>query len=473
MLARLPLVLQNYCRLDIKNPILLGVSGGPDSVCLLDLLSRLGYRIVVAHFNHRLRAEAHEEARRVGDLADRMGVPFVVGSQDVAQYAQIKGLSIEEAAREARYKFLFEQAERLHVQAVMVGHTADDQVETVLMHLLRGAGLDGLQGMAYRSLPNPWSENIPLVRPLLAFWRQEILDYLDEHELQATIDVSNLDTTFFRNRLRLETIPYLEKVQPQLRQLLWRSADIIHHENLLLDALVGNAWIACVTEQGKGYLGLRLAALREQPTAMQRRLLRRAINKLRPGLRDVSFDTIERGLAFIASSQYQGRCSLVGELVLYKEGEIVWLSSWEAELPDVSWPKMPGAQPMELHIPGEVTLSQGWTLRAVQIMATDQIREAIDSNADPFQAWFDADELPERLQVRSRRPGDRFKPRGMQGHSLKISDLMINLKVPQRARQGWPLVCAGEEIIWVPGCRQDQRGQVGPETRRILHLTLE
>jgi len=150
MLARLPLVLQNYCRLDIKNPILLGVSGGPDSVCLLDLLSRLGYRIVVAHFNHRLRAEAHEEARRVGDLVDRMRVPFVVGSQDVARYAQIKGLSIEEAAREARYKFLFEQAERLHVQAVMVGHTADDQVETVLMHLLRGAGLDGLQGMAYR-----------------------------------------------------------------------------------------------------------------------------------------------------------------------------------------------------------------------------------------------------------------------------------------------------------------------------------
>lgn len=472
MLARMSDVLHNYCQIDSALPVLLGVSGGPDSVCLLDMLSHLGYRVVVGHFNHRLRDEAFDEARRVEELAAQMQVPFVSDSQDVASYARLKGLSIEEAARELRYGFLFKQAEKLQVGSVMVGHTADDQVETVLMHLLRGAGLDGLKGMAYRSLPNPWSQKIPLVRPLLAFWRQEILDYIDARELQATIDASNLDTTYFRNRLRNEVIPYLEKIQPQLRQLLWRTADIIRHENLLLDGLVEQAWSECVTQQGYGYLALHVASMQGLPLAMRRRLLRSAINNLRPGLRDVGFDIIERGLAFIASPQTKGQCSLVGGLVLLKEEEIVWLSSWEAALPTASWPKMPGSQVIELHIPGRITLADGWLLQAVEVVASSQVREAIESNSDPFQAWFDADALPEILQVRSRRPGDRFKPLGMQGHSLKVSDLMVNLKVPQRARAGWPLVCAGEEIIWVPGCRQAQRGQVHGDSQRLLHLKL-
>ena len=134
---------------------------------------------------------------------------------------------------------------------------------------------------------------------------------------------------------------------------------------------------------------------------------------------------------------------------------------------------MPDSQEMELHIPGRITLADGWVLQAKQVLANNKIIEVITSNTDSFQAWFDADALPETLQVRSRHPGDRFKPLGMHGHSLKVSDLMVNLKVPQRARLGWPLVCAGGEIIWVPGCRQAHRGQVGEETQRVIQLKLE
>jgi tRNA(Ile)-lysidine synthase len=163
-----------------------------------------------------------------------------------------------------------------------VGHTADDQVETVLMHLLRGGATDGLSGMAYRSLPNPWSNEIPLVRPLLGLWREEVLDYIAERKLQPSIDSSNLDITYFRNRLRHEIIPALEQYQPNLRRLIWRTADVIGEERRVLDSLVEAAWKECVPEKASGYLAMDGQALDAQPLAVQRRLLRRAIAWLHP-----------------------------------------------------------------------------------------------------------------------------------------------------------------------------------------------
>jgi tRNA(Ile)-lysidine synthase len=188
--------LKEKCLLDPGLPVLVGVSGGPDSLCMLDMLHQLGYPVIVAHLDHSLRAESAQEAEQLRQLAQSIGLTFVLERNDVDSYATSHSLSIEEAAREARYQFLFEQARQHQAQAVAVGHTANDQVETVLMHLLRGSGLPGLRGMSYRSLPNPWSKNIPLVRPLLGVWREEILAHLEQNGLVPTLDASNLDTRF-------------------------------------------------------------------------------------------------------------------------------------------------------------------------------------------------------------------------------------------------------------------------------------
>ena len=472
MLERVRSILSHNCQVDLSSPMVVGVSGGPDSLCLLDILVRLDYKVVVAHFDHRLRPESTEEARRVEAFAAQLAVPYSGGSQDVAQYALDRGLSVEEAARELRYAFLFAVAQRHDAGAVAVGHTADDQVETVLMHMLRGAGTDGLSGMAYRSLPNPWSGEIALVRPLLAFWREKVLAYLDERGLQPSIDASNLDQTYFRNRLRHELIPTLERYQPNLRRLLWRTADVIGEESRLIDRLVEAAWDECVRQQGPDYLDLEGALLNALPLAMQRRLLRRAIAVIHPGLRDVDYETVERGLAFIASPQPKGQCSLVAGLYLLKEDEHIWLAAWHADLPNSTWPQAPDQECQVLALPGKMALPEGWVLRASVSEDLGSEKAEMLGNTDPFRAWFDADALPATLNVRPRRPGDRVKPLGMGGHSLKVSDLMVNIKVPQRARLRWPLVCAGADILWVPGCRQADLARVTEASCRVVRLEL-
>ena len=177
--------------------MLLGVSGGPDSLCLLDIMRQLRYRLVVAHFDHGLRPESASEREKIEKLAADNHLLFVSQRADVSSYASENHLSIEEAARTLRYRFLFDQAEKAGACAVAVGHTADDQIETVLMHLLRGTGITGLGGMAYRTQPNVWSTMIPLVRPLLGTWREDISLYLWEHQLEPSFDPSNAGFPLF------------------------------------------------------------------------------------------------------------------------------------------------------------------------------------------------------------------------------------------------------------------------------------
>ena len=220
-------ILRDQCGLDPSRPVLAGVSGGPDSLCLLDILHTAGYRVIVAHFNHQMRPEASQEADSVSVRAGRLGLPFVSDCADVRAYAEAHGLSLEEAARMLRYEFLFAAARQHAAQAVAVGHTADDQVETVLMHFLRGAGLSGLKGMEYRMLLPVFDRQIPLVRPLLSLWRADTESYCREHALVPHYDASNADQAFFRNRLRHTLLPELEKYNPRFKESVLRSAQAL------------------------------------------------------------------------------------------------------------------------------------------------------------------------------------------------------------------------------------------------------
>jgi len=469
--------LQEKCRLSPDRAVLVGVSGGPDSLCLLHLLWKLGVPLAVAHLDHSLRPESSADAQYVGEIAAAMQIPFYTAREDIGAYADRHMLSIEEAARVVRYHFLFEQAARSQAQAVAVGHTADDQVETVLMHLLRGSGLSGLKGMVAYSLPNPWSREIPLIRPLLATWREEVETYLRSNGPQPLEDATNRDPRFFRNRLRLELVPSLATYNANLRQLAWQMADTLSDDDQLLADITQDAWKSCLAQQGDNWLALNARGLAELTLALQRRLVRRAVHQLRPGLRDLDYAAVGRAIAAINSS---GGCDLVGGLRLWREDSLIWVATWDAEIPALGqdgqfWPQLSSRQAIELRLPGTIDLDGGWRLTADLSAATPAILTAALSNQDPYQADLDAYLLfaaGAPLELRARRPGDRFQPLGLNGHSLKLSNFFINRKLPRRARDRWPLLTCGETIAWIPGLQLAHNFRLHEDSTRIVHLQL-
>lgn len=471
MLENIGIILSEQCGLEKDLPTVVGVSGGPDSLCLLEAMRQAGYNVLAAHFNHHLRPESDAEARLVEGTASRLGVPCTVDGGAVQEYAESHGMSLEEGARHLRYNFLFTLARRSSAQAIAVGHTADDQVETVLMHFLRGAGLTGLKGMSHRTLLPAFDASLPIVRPLLDIWREETVVFCAANGLRPIMDPSNDSLNFTRNRLRKLLIPTLETYNPKFREAVWRSVQTLKADHALLHEAVGAAWDECVRQRGPDLVVFDLEALRACSGGMQRNLLRRAVSALRPS-QETSYALLERATAFIKDPASL-RTDLTGGLKLVREGPRLFLGGPGAVLPYDQWPQMPGEPAaMSVTAPGSLELAGGWKLNCENWRLPALAREQAASNNDPFQVWLDAEKLPAHLELRARRSGDRFEPLGMEGHSQKLSDFLVNEKVPQRARERWPLLCSSETVIWVPGYRPAHPFRLTPVSRKILYLSL-
>src|SRR5512139_2437064 len=294
MLENIDSILQDHCKLSRDHPIVAGISGGPDSLCLMNVLRKAGYRIIVAHFNHKLRPDSDTDANIVEQTAARLNLASVIQSGDVRAYADSGKLSVEEAARILRYRFLMEQARHFHAQAVAVGHTADDQVETVLMHFIRGAGLSGLKGMSYRTIIQMFDPEIPIVRPLLDTWREETVVYCATHGSRPRHDPSNASLDFFRNRLRHLLIPNLETYNPRFREVLWRTSRSLTADYEILAGVIDQAWKECVVQESADFIAFDSKALNKQTVGLQRHLVRRAIERLHPDEMDIGYATLER-----------------------------------------------------------------------------------------------------------------------------------------------------------------------------------
>jgi tRNA(Ile)-lysidine synthase len=459
-------ILRGPCGLDPAHSVLAGISGGPDSLCLLDILHRAGYHVIVAHFNHKLRPESDREAASVGEWSQCLGLPFVTESTDVAAYADEQHLSVEESARMLRYHFLFSAARTNHAQAVAVGHTADDQVETVLMHFLRGAGLSGLKGMEYRTLLPTFDSEIPIVRPLLDLWRDDIESYCREHGLNPHYDASNADQVYFRNRLRHTLIPELEKYNPRFRESLLRTAQVLKNDHAALQEILDGLWRDIVVETGDGFVAFNEPKLAATSRGLRRNLICRAGELLRPESRDFGFDALERAAMFTESPDVK-RVDFANSLYLFVERGKIYLATYKADLPSTQWPQV--EQPLVVSSQ-QLELGNGWVL-TVEYCSPETDHWSL--NTDNWSAWLDADLTAGRLTVRPRRAGDKFAPFGMKGQSIKMQDFFINVKLPQRARANWPLVCVDEEVAWVPGFRIAHRFRVTEKTKHIAHLTLK
>jgi len=472
MLNNIESVFRDTCKLTPDRNILVGVSGGPDSLCLMESLRQAGYPVIVAHFNHQLRPDSDIEANALEKTVSRKMVPSIFERGDVHGYAEREGLSIEDAARSLRYRFLFEQAHECDAQAVAVGHTADDQVETVLMHFLRGAGLTGLKGMSCRSYLPAFDEHIPVVRPLLEIWREETVLYCAANGLRPYYDPSNDSLNFLRNRVRHLLIPQLETYNPRFREALWRTARSLAGDYAALNELLDATWEECVKLERPGLITFDTGRISSYAPGLQRNLIRRALDKVVPDATDLRFSVLDRASEFLSAKSY-GRIDLTGGARLFIEGERVYVAGKDVSLPFERWPQMPpGMEMLRVNVPDQLELSGGWTFSCEQWRIPALALDQALNNGDPFQVWLDAKQLPDRIEVRSRRPGDRFEPIGMDGHSMKLSDFFINEKLPQRARDAWPLLCSGDTVIWVPGYRPAHPFRLTEKSRQVMYFTL-
>lgn len=453
------------------------VSGGPDSLCLLHVLCRLraelSLQLHVAHLNHRLRPEADADAAFVAALAADWGLPYTVGTADVLRLAEAEHRSVEEAARVARYRFLGEVARAVGAQAVAVGHNADDQVETVLMHCLRGAGLAGLRGMRRRaSLPEAAAAHCPalhLVRPLLDVPRTAIEAYCQEQGLKPRFDRSNVEMTFFRNRIRRDLIPTLETYNPRVRRLLHRTADLLADDYDYLQRDLDALWPELLLADTPEAVILRAPALRQLAPTPQRGALRKAILTLRPSLRDVGWTHVERARQAALVAPTGATISLPAGLLLEVSYDRLIVRPADRPVLGPSPLALAGDE-RRLQVPGTVLLAPGgWALQArlsAECPADRKGRAArLNLCLDPEQAGTD-------LRLRTRRPGDRFQPRGLGGHSKSVKDYMIDAKIPRAERDRLPLLVSERGILWIAGWRASEVGAPGPQTRRYLCLRL-
>lgn len=473
MLENISSILREECGLVRDRFVIAGVSGGPDSLCLMDVLRGSGYRVIVAHFNHKLRPDSDADANTVEQTAGRLNLKSVIENGDVRAFAEAEKMSIEEAARILRYRFLMQQARRFNAQAVAVGHTADDQVETVLMHFIRGAGLSGLKGMTHRTILKTFDPGIPVIRPLLDVWREETIVYCASHGFRPRHDPSNASLDFFRNRLRHLLIPALESYNPRLREVIWRTSRSLAGDHEIVSQVLDEAWVDVVAQETADFVAFDESALAKLRPGLQRNLVRRAMERLHPDVVDAGFATLERAVNFITDPDRRTRMDLTKGLHLLREGSFLYIVAGSITLPIERWPQLPNEKTsIALKVPDQVDLAGGWRLNCERWNIASLAMEQAKANEDPFQVWLDAQELSNTLELRVRQEGDRFEPLGMDGHETKLSDFFINVKLPQRARDRWPLLCMGEKVVWVPGYRPAHPFRLTESTRQALYFSL-
>lgn len=437
--------------------VVVACSGGPDSLALLHIMWRLqrelGISLAAAHVDHMLRGDAgRADARFVQEFCATLGVPCSVTAVDVPARVKQTGQSVEEAARELRYRCLHRCAARYGPSTkIAVGHNLDDQAETVLLHLLRGAGSRGLAGMAPRTPTG-------IIRPLLTVTRRDIEAYCREHGLTPRRDATNWDTTFTRNKVRLELLPLLRRrFNPNVSRLLAQTAQVLREEHNYITAAAQRA-LSAMLRYHDGAYALDLARWRRLPAALQREILRLIVDKIVPSLKGITFNHVETLLAMGRQNGVR-RCILPGPLYV------------EAAYGRLSFSPQPTSRAAALPPAGVPLVVPGITRLPTGAVITATIATAPLAVGDNSRAVLDYDAIEPPLLVRSRRPGDRFVPLGAPG-AKKLQDFFVDAKVPRMQRDAVPLVCDQRGIVWVGGWRPAERVKVTAATRRYLLLQL-
>jgi len=455
---------QKHRMLSPGDRVVVAVSGGPDSVCLLSVLRELAPEISltlhVAHLDHMFRGEGSAaEARFVRELAEKLGIPSTIEQYDVPAYCRARGLSPQTGAREVRYAFLERVAGAAEAQKIALGHTASDQAETLLLRLLRGAGVSGLSGIP------PKRERI--IRPLIDLTRDEVLGHLREQGLTFMTDPSNLKPVYTRNRIRLELIPVLKAFNPRIEETLAEEAGILRDEDEAMDAQMAVIVPDIIHRQGDT-VRIKRDEFNAKFPALRRRLFRTAVVMLFEGdAPDLSSIMTEEALGFIGDAQTGRVMDLPGGLCLRREYDDMI----------IALPKDPRSFAVPLAIAGLTNVTDialEVTSRVLDVSQGEKptlspfSKGGMPDENSLWQAEFDYDKIAAPLFIRSRRDGDRFCPAGMGGKSKKLQDFFTDDKIPRWRRDSVPLLATEQDIVWVAGMRTDERFLAGPGTKRVL-----
>ena len=449
--------------------VVVAVSGGPDSLALLHALNRAArdgsVRLHGAHLDHQLRGEASRaDAVFVAEMFRSLGIEATVDDADVAAYRKEHRLSLEDAARRVRYEFLGRLAAEREAAAIALGHTSDDQAETVLMHLIRGSGLTGLAGMREQAPRRLSGRRVLLMRPMLTVSRQETETYCRELGLSPRRDESNLIPDLTRNRIRSQLMPQLERYNPAVRDALTRlarsvSLDASYLADEVARVLPGVGWM---DEDDERFTIDREAFSRLAP-ALRSHLLRRAFLEVSGTLGDLEQVHVDEMARLIAGPA--GRSlDLPAGLAFSVDYERAVMGSGKADRCPI--PLLDGER--ELAVPGETRVG-GWTV-STAVVDGPELTGLSGESCTAYQAVLDAESMEGPLRVRTRRPGDRFQPLGM-SQSKKLQDFMVDSKVPRAWRDRVPLVVAPGGIAWIVGWRPAEWARTRDNGAPVLVIT--
>jgi tRNA(Ile)-lysidine synthase len=441
--------------------VIAAVSGGADSVALLSILCSLRDQwrltITVAHLNHLLRGEAaQQEARFVGDMAERLGLPCIAEEHDVRAYQQRAGLSLQEAARAVRYKFFHDLCQRTGARKVALGHTANDQAETLLMWLIRGTSAAGLAGIP------PVRDDI-FVRPLISTTRAEIEYYLGEQHIAYVPDNSAFEQHYLRNKIRHQLMPLLQQeYNPNMVYSLSRLGELLQQDNEMLEALVQKAVADIVpAEQGKE-LVIQIKSVRKYPEALQGRIIKAIIARIKNSSQGIYFRHIAAVRQLIGNTGPSKKIQLpAGWSVVRECGALIFT---QEKFQKRSFCYTFDCLPECIRIQ-EARKSMVFTVEELHSPADALLQT--EKNID----YLDYDSLKFPLTVRNYQPGDRFYPLGL-GGSKKLKDFFIDNKIPLRERYNIPLLLFQDQIVWVAGMRIDDRFRITFNTRKVLKIQL-
>lgn len=443
---------ENYCvankLIEKGDRIVVGVSGGPDSLCLLNLLNLLKDKyeldLVVVHINHSLRDEADFEENYVRETAENFNLKFFSKKVDILRLSKEEKRSTEEVARNVRYDFFREVLKKTGANKIAVAHNKNDNAETVLMNIIRGAGNEGVIGIGNRKNE--------IIRPLIAISRDEIEKYCEEKSLIAMIDKTNFETVYTRNKVRNLIIPMLKEINPDVIESLNRASEIARDEEEFIEEYVGNIY-SDIT----GYEDKELYILKDEfarlKVGLKRRILRMAIYEFRSSLKDVGFKTINNAIDEILRSQNGNLIKIVPGVKIFVQYNKLKFISEKVEIEDYVY---------ELNVPGRVYLKE------INKWITVEVKNAEDvgiSEKNPNIHFFDIAKTGKKLYVRNRKNGDYFYPTGMEGKK-KLKDFFSDLKLERRDEI--PIITNGEEIVWVVGLRSSKKFLKDKSTKEVI-----
>ncbi|MBS4023888.1 MAG: tRNA lysidine(34) synthetase TilS [Dethiobacter sp.] len=441
--------------------VLVAVSGGADSLCLLHLLGRkakeLDITLFVAHVNHGLRPEAAAEAAYVKKWALRLGLPVAVCRVDVGACVRAGGYSKQDAARRVRYASLQRIAVRVKANRLAVAHHLDDRVETVLLRLLSGSGLDGLSGIPVK---RELADGLTIIRPLHNVWRTQIEHYCSRHKLRPVFDRSNLNTHYLRNRVRLRLLPFLEaELGNHVRKSLLKTSELLARDSNLVAELTERAFRESIRCMGNESCILKLDVFQKQHEAVQSRLLRRLM--WAAGVERPSEGHVQSVLALAQGGSPSGSVSLPGGIAAQRSYGEICIGRKAGHMPATD-------EVCSLNVPGRTVLAWGNEVIEADIVNVSEIKLPL---ADRREACLDLDLLQEPLQVRARKPGDRVRLLGAAGQR-KVKSILIDRKIPLKERDMIPLLLSGGQIAWIGGVETAHDFRVTKGTKRVLYLRL-